>query len=523
MRLMPGGLAAMTVLALSACHGFGDLPAGPGATVTVHVQVPWTVQARASVPADVHHYTLKLNRVSDATVIRTATSTNLTTQFAAVPDGTYDLTAEAFSSTDDTVSITQGGPQRSTNQVTVRAPAVTYSTGSALAVTVNLLDGTGTTTTNTVNLSYLGDTVTPDHYTYKLYDATNTLLLTGSSSNTSTHFTGVPDGTLHATVEAFSSANDSTSVTLGANPPTLAGVRTSNTLTFPGASTTFSANLTLFINTWAQKAVMGSTNWQGTATTVNGKLYAIGGLGTPTGTAMYDPGTNTWTAKAAAAAGMRNHAAAAVGTTIYAIGQYGAPATGPVRAYDTVANTWANKTAMPTARFGLGAVALNGKIYAIGGHNGNAGGYLTTNEVYDPATDSWSSLAPMTTARYNFGLVVIDGKIYAVGGLGTAATYPTEVYDPTTDTWTTKATMPTKRNGFATAVVNKRIYTISGQNASVLTTVEMYDPAVDAWYTMAPIPTGVWYCTGDAINNRIYVLGGYNGSSAVNLNQVYSP
>ncbi len=74
-------------------------------------------------------------------------------------------------------------------------------------------------------------------------------------------------------------------------------------------------------DTWTAKSPMPTARDLLSASTVDGKIYAIGGLGGPSVVEEYDPATDTWT----------------------------------------------KKVSLPTPRQWLSTSAVNGKIYAIGG------------------------------------------------------------------------------------------------------------------------------------------------------------
>ena len=67
---------------------------------------------------------------------------------------------------------------------------------------------------------------------------------------------------------------------------------------------------------------------------------------------------------------------------IYAIGGIGSSGLlAIVEEYDPSTNTWTGKASMPTARSGLSSSVVNDKIYAIGG---GLAAYLKTVEEYTP-------------------------------------------------------------------------------------------------------------------------------------------
>ena len=100
---------------------------------------------------------------------------------------------------------------------------------------------------------------------------------------------------------------------------------------------------------------------------------------------------------------------------IYAVGGVGRGLSriSTVEEYNPVTDIWTKKAnPIPTRRQYLSASVVNGKIYAIGG--GAPG--LSTVEMYDPTTDRWLRKADMPTARTLFPASAVNGYIYAIGG-----------------------------------------------------------------------------------------------------------
>jgi N-acetylneuraminic acid mutarotase len=132
-----------------------------------------------------------------------------------------------------------------------------------------------------------------------------------------------------------------------------------------------------------------------TASAVNGKIYAIGGLSSMKfrSTCLeYDlskpyGSSDAWTYKSSMAAGRTRLTSAVVGGKIYAIGGYNYNSyQRTVEEYDPAINTWTTKYSMSTSRESLSSAVVNGKIYVIGGRKGND--VLATVEEYDPANDN---------------------------------------------------------------------------------------------------------------------------------------
>ena len=287
-------------------------------------------------------------------------------------------------------------------------------------------------------------------------------------------------------------------------------------------------------DSWAAKAPMQKARIGLGAAAVNGKIYAIGGLGDITG----------------------------IGYSSLAVNEE----------YDPATDTWTYKTPMPTPRYAFAIAVYKNKIYCIGG---KAGGFSATgvNEVYDPATDTWRTLQPMPTARMQLQANVVDGKIYLMGGRVSDQSYRNdtvfslnEAYDPLTNIWTTKASMPQAIAVYASAVVNNKIYVINqtlnmiydaqndswsqgapphikyiaigGATTGILapqriyvfsgSKAQNYDPRTNSWTDSASIPKERYFAGIAVLDDRFYVIGGWTyehtkyGPSVNEFQQVYT-
>ena len=282
-------------------------------------------------------------------------------------------------------------------------------------------------------------------------------------------------------------------------------------------------------DTWTEKAPMPTARSFFSASTVDGKIYAIGGHGGRRNVEEYDPATDTWTTKTFLPTWRQWLSTSVVDGKVYAIGgdaYAGQPSLSTVEVYDPSTDTWTEKAPMLIPRFGLSTSAVDGKIYAIGGWLRPPERVISDVEEYDPATDTWTKKAPMPTARAALSTGVVDGKIYAIGGVpynGGAAFSTVEVYDPATDTWTTKAPMPTARAPFlSTCVVNGIIYVIGGANGeTAFSTVEAYDPATDTWTEKTSMPRARTALATSVVGQKIYAIGGRPASHGSNMSTVY--
>jgi N-acetylneuraminic acid mutarotase len=188
-------------------------------------------------------------------------------------------------------------------------------------------------------------------------------------------------------------------------------------------------------DTWIMKSPIPLVDEQGagpgTCSTVEGKIYLLGGLfsgskDTPQETLhIYDPATDAWSTGASLSARLFYATSSVVNGKIYVIGGCATRQDYPcgqlldtVYEYDPAADAWTTKTPMPTARFGPASTVLDGSIYVLGGYRIIDGETqrVTTSERYDPATDTWDrSAPPLPTAQSKFGAAVVNGTVYVIG------------------------------------------------------------------------------------------------------------
>ena len=168
-------------------------------------------------------------------------------------------------------------------------------------------------------------------------------------------------------------------------------------------------------------------------------IYVVGGVGEGgrlSTVELYDPQAASWTQRAGMVGPRSAHGCVALDGKLYAVGGLGAgyEVLDTAEVYDPQTDGWQLLQAkMRTERTELGLAAVGGKIYAIGGNDGDS--TLESVEAYDPQLGAWALVASMSEARYNPASVVLDGKIYVMGGYGGAESEldTVEVYDPQAD------------------------------------------------------------------------------------------
>jgi N-acetylneuraminic acid mutarotase len=244
------------------------------------------------------------------------------------------------------------------------------------------------------------------------------------------------------------------------------------------------------------------------ATVLDGKLYALGGFGDPTGFKRYDPATNTWATLPPMPAGRDHLAAFAIDGGVYYSGGAASSDTGQNIAayrYDVASNRWDARSEINLSNFGSHAATLNGRAY-IGSSDGGL-------REYDPVQRAFRRLSPAPSgrARDHSQVVTFLGEIWMIAGRS-PETATVVIYDPVTERWRAGPSIQRARGGFAAAVLNDQIIIGGGEIVNgalrVEPTVEIYTAGKDSWSFGPNLPVAVHGTAGAAINGRFYVVSG---------------
>jgi len=202
-------------------------------------------------------------------------------------------------------------------------------------------------------------------------------------------------------------------------------------------------------NSWATKAPMQiARSYLGVAS-VNGKIYAIGGISVPSVLDVSHSG----------------------GLPVFTE----AKIVGTNEEYDPLTNTWSTKTDMLIARAHFAIAAFENEVYCIGGTTDSTA--VPVNEVYYPSNDSWTTKALLPTPEEGMQANIVNGKIYVIGG------GPNYVYNPASDNWTAIASMPNAPNGTqSSCVYDNKIYVVGSP------CMQIYNPENNTWTAGIQIP-----------------------------------
>lgn len=171
-------------------------------------------------------------------------------------------------------------------------------------------------------------------------------------------------------------------------------------------------------NQWSSKADMKYPRGKLCTATVNGMIYAIGGMNNnQCKVEEYDPSLDIWTEKNEAPKALRRAGTAAVNGKIYCIAGEkpdGRATVATVEEYDPDDDLWISKKDIPISRTDMAIAAVDGQIYVMGGWTRS--GILDSLQIYDVSSDQWTNGTPMTSKRYYHTATAVDQSIYVIGG-----------------------------------------------------------------------------------------------------------
>lgn len=170
--------------------------------------------------------------------------------------------------------------------------------------------------------------------------------------------------------------------------------------------------------------------------TVDGKLYALGGLGEKNEQVWrFDPAVDKWQVAGNASPVSRSSAAyVASGKLIYAIGgRIGGAPSARVDVFDTVSGTWRAGVALPEARMGHVAALVKGAIHVTGGESWSPPKTYTDHFVLNADGTSWSRLAALHVPRHGAVAGAYGNQFVVIGGSPGAGVYTVFTQSDTVD------------------------------------------------------------------------------------------
>ena len=181
---------------------------------------------------------------------------------------------------------------------------------------------------------------------------------------------------------------------------------------------------------------------------------------------VFDPDTEQWSSAQALPTGVTKGTAITVAGKIYLLGgqnQYG-DKLNQVLEYNPELNSWSQKANMQYARHGLKAVYFDGRIWAIGGRNLST---LNVVESFDLQSNSWRAETSLSTTRDWSAVWSTEEGIFTAGGDNAGTNLSSiELYDRHSGQWSLVGNLPQAGRNMGTAVLNDKIFLVGGTDAS---------------------------------------------------------
>ena len=227
------------------------------------------------------------------------------------------------------------------------------------------------------------------------------------------------------------------------------------------------------LNSWSSLTPL-SVPRSGIANAVlNDKLFLIGGEGYSF-VDVFDPVTEQWSNAQALPSVVTKGTAITVAGKIYLLGgQNGnGDKLNQVLEYNPDLNSWSQKANMQYARHGLKAVYFDGRIWVIGGRNIST---LDVVESFDIQSNSWRIENSLSSSRDWPAVWVTEDGIFVAGGDNSGTNLNSiEFYDRHSKQWILVGDLPSAlRNSGATVVQNK-VYLISGTDSTFAYSNKVY-------------------------------------------------
>ena len=265
---------------------------------------------------------------------------------------------------------------------------------------------------------------------------------------------------------------------------------------------------------WNEVASMEKPRRLFGATTVGERIIVVGGYDDNlcehlSSAEIYNPYSNRWSSLPDMNHKRGGCAITSVNGKVYAIGGHGYGSFTSGEMLDLATDQWTAIPDMKEARVCCTACTIGNKLYVIGGRNSYAGVSLVSE--FDTMTQKWSSLPNMIEKRSQCAAVSVGrNKIYVFGGRGAYKCLSSaEVYDIHTQTWTQLPDMKERRDGCAATAVGNQIYVVGGCDVKSLSSCEVFDTSTHTWSSTTIIPDMMEErggCQAVSIGPKIYVI-----------------
>jgi hypothetical protein len=169
---------------------------------------------------------------------------------------------------------------------------------------------------------------------------------------------------------------------------------------------------------WQSEVAMPEARADFSLLTLDGHLYAVGGLLNETSLFIFDPDEKAWDTIDVPDGVTRRAAASVVADNrIYIIGGItGGTTSARVDIYDPQTDHWSRGPDLPDARSGVAAAFTAGRLHIFGGRGADQRTTLTSHSTLQPGNAQWQAATDLPSPRTGAAAAVLDNGIYIIGG-----------------------------------------------------------------------------------------------------------
>jgi serine/threonine protein kinase/N-acetylneuraminic acid mutarotase len=266
---------------------------------------------------------------------------------------------------------------------------------------------------------------------------------------------------------------------------------------------------------WQRVADLPFRRQYAASTTVDGKLWLFGGIGSgssSTTTKIFDPGTNRWSTGPGLPLALHHFTAVTYKDEAVVIGGFvpGDELTSGQSdgVYALREGTWQKLPSLNHPRAAAAAAVVGNRIVVVGGQAD--GKLVPETEVFDG--EHWTDAAEIPTPREHLGAASDGRYLYAVGGRALSADKNSgafERYDPESGRWTELEAMPEPAGGVGVAYAAGRIVVVGGEGrTSASDDVQGYDIEGGRWSQLPPLSEARHGVAVAVIGDSLYAVGG---------------
>ncbi len=260
---------------------------------------------------------------------------------------------------------------------------------------------------------------------------------------------------------------------------------------------------------WSDVVGLPEARYGLNAGVLNGRLYAIGGVGSVTTNTVYRYDVTNWTQVASMPQARLGMGVGTYSGALYAAGGVNGTMKAEVMRFD--GSSWTTVSNLPSARGYTSAGVLGGLLYVVAGRD-SGGGPVNSSYAYNG--NAWSSASNYPLSVYSLAAATVGTNLYGFGGYDNSVA-KNAVYGFDGTTWNARSNLPALRRDHGVAVANGLIYCFGGRATASAAVTNAYRFDGSNWRELLGLPAARMMLAAAELSNVVYAVGGHDGVVAV--------